>query len=75
MKQSKGESLVEQALNVGSGWLLSLLVWAFLISPLYNIETSLAENMGITIIFTFISIVRGYMWRRYFNKRLENKSL
>ena len=75
MKQSKKESLVEQALNVGSGWLLSLLVWAFLISPLYNIETSLAENMGITIIFTFISIVRGYMWRRYFNKRQENKSL
>jgi len=75
MKQSKKESLVEQVLNVGSGWVVSLLVWAFLISPLYNIETSLAENMGITIIFTFISIVRGYMWRRYFNKRLENKSL
>jgi hypothetical protein len=29
MKQSKKESLVEQVLNVGSGWVVSLLVWAF----------------------------------------------
>ena len=75
MKQSKKESLAEQALNVGFRLAAKFASLAFLISPLYNIETSLAENMGITIIFTFISIVRGYMWRRYFNKRLENKSL
>jgi len=71
--QSKRESIVEQILNVGSGWLLAMLVWAFLISPIYNLDTSFGENIGITTMFTFISIVRGYFWRRYFNKRLEKQ--
>ena len=69
--QSKRHSFIEQVFNVGSGWLLSLLVWTFLIAPLYDVNTTLEENMGITIIFTIISIIRGYIWRRIFNRITE----
>jgi len=75
MSQSKKHSLVEQLLNVGSGWLLSLLVWTFLIAPIYNLPTTFVDNLGITVIFTFISIIRGYFWRRYFNNKTEKQTL
>jgi len=65
-------SLVEQILNVGSGWLLSLFVWSFFITPLFDIQTDMSENTIITAIFTAISVVRGLLWRRLFN-RIENR--
>lgn len=68
MSQRKAISLLESCLNVGSGFVLSLIVWEFVIEPLFGIEKSLRENIGITGIFTVISIVRGYIWRRLFNK-------
>lgn len=65
-KQSKLESLIETNVNVFSGWLISLLLWSFVVSPLFSIDTSMMQNMGITIIFTIVSVVRGYYWRRFF---------
>tara|TARA_R100000458_G_scaffold59953_1_gene73350 strand:+ start:64303 stop:64530 length:228 start_codon:yes stop_codon:yes gene_type:complete len=75
MSQSKTHSIIEQVLNVGSGWLLSLLVWTFLIAPIYELDTTFMQNMEITIIFTMISIVRGYIWRRFFNRITEKQTI
>jgi len=66
-KQSKLESLIESFVNTFSGWFISFLLWSFAIGPLFNIETSILENMGITAIFTVVSIGRSYFWRRFFN--------
>lgn len=68
MTQHKSISLLESCMNVGSGFILSLVVWEVVIEPLFGIEKSLRDNIGITGIFTAISIVRGYIWRRLFNK-------
>lgn len=68
MSQRKAISLLESCTNVGSGFVLSLIVWELVIEPLFGIEKSLAENIGITGIFTVISIARGYIWRRIFNR-------
>lgn len=67
--QSKKLSLIESICNVGSGFIISLLVWVYLIGPLFGIEKDLKQGLGITCIFTGISIVRGYIWRRLFNRR------
>lgn len=66
--QTKRHSLLEQVLNVGSGFILSSLVWQFVIIQWWDIHTSFSENLQITSVFTIVSIARGYVWRRLFNK-------
>lgn len=67
MGQSKLASLMEQVINVASGWLLSLFVWVYLIVPMYDMNVQFNENLSIVSIFTLISVIRGFLWRRYFN--------
>lgn len=66
--QSRKQSLIEQLLNVGSGFLVSLLLWSYVIVPVWSIEVSTQDNLAITLTFTVVSVARGYMWRRLFNK-------
>lgn len=65
--QSKLDSLIEQLLNIGSGFVLSLCVWEFVVKPIWSIETSFVENLQITVLFTVVSLARSYAWRRAFN--------
>jgi predicted DNA-binding transcriptional regulator len=68
MRQSKRESLVEACINTASAFFLSLLIWQYLVAPLYGFRVSWQDNFGITTIFTIASILRGYVWRRVFNR-------
>lgn len=67
MMQTRRSSLVEAFLNTMSGYVLSVFVQIHLF-PLYGIHLSLGDNLGIVAIFTAISIVRSYLWRRIFNR-------
>jgi len=69
MKQTKQSSFTEACLTVGSGFLISLLAMEILF-PLYNIQTSLQTNIEIVCIMTVVSIIRTYVVRRCFNRRL-----
>ncbi len=66
--QPKKSSLLEMVLNQLSGMLIAYLAWLFIITPVYNIEVDSNENIEIVLIFTVISIIRGYIWRRTFTK-------
>lgn len=81
--QSKRHSIIEAASNVFSG-----MVIAFVISQLAHVfapeirqyvwegfewKVSAGSNVIMTVILTVISIVRGYLWRRHFNKRHLNE--
>jgi len=68
--QSRFASGVEAALNVLSGFFISLGVWVFLVIPLWDIQgVHLYDNLGITCLFTVTSLLRSYCWRRIFNSR------
>lgn len=67
--QTRSGSLLESTLNIGSGFLISLIVWQYT-GPLFGYEVTFYDNLGITSVFTVISIVRSYLWRRFFNRRL-----
>lgn len=69
MSQSRLESAVEQATNIGSGFILAMIVFQFIILPIWgNLQDiSVADNFWITCIFTVTSFARGYLWRRFFN--------
>ena len=66
MSQSRSSSLLEQCLSTASGFILSMCVWAVVIVPLWNVPIRFIDNLAITSIFTVVSIIRGYVWRRVF---------
>lgn len=66
MSQSRLGSITESVLNVGSGFVISYLLMAYVISPLYDLELKPQNNFTITAIFTVVSITRTYLWRRYY---------
>ena len=77
--QSKRHSIIESCSNVFSG-----MVIAFTISQLahwfepqiqkyiwsgFEWHISISSNILMTLILTVVSILRGYAWRRYFNRK------
>ena len=68
MSQHKMDSLMETVTNTGIGFVVSLITWVF-VARGYGIPVTWGQNLGITGIFTVVSIVRGYVLRRAFNGR------
>ena len=69
--QSKLESLIETCLNVLIGFCISFSAWP-VVASIFDLPYSTAQNLGITGIFTALSITRGYVVRRFFNQRLHS---
>ena len=64
--QSKMDSLIETLTNVGIGWFISFIA-NMLVLPLFGYNINLTDGVLISIIFTIISIIRGYVVRRWFS--------
>ncbi len=73
LTQSKLESFVETTLNIGSGFILSLLTWIFIVPIIFGITSDFSQSIGITILFTIVSLTRNYIWRRIFNSCTKKK--
>lgn len=65
--QSRLASLAEAAANVAVGFLLALGLQVVLMHA-YGIEQDLWRDLQITCLFTVLSLVRGYVLRRLFNR-------
>ena len=65
--QSRKHSLFESLVNTAIGFLVSMLTWV-IVARLYGIPMTWADNLGITAIFTVVSIARQYVLRRIFNR-------
>lgn len=81
--QTRKHSFIESTTNVASG-----IVIAFAISQLahwfepqiqryiwsgFVWQVSAGSNAIMTLILTLVSIIRGYAWRRHFNRKLEQR--
>ncbi len=60
--------MIETLTNVGIGWFISFIA-NMLVLPLFGYNINLTDGVLISIIFTIISIVRGYVVRRWFNSK------
>lgn len=69
MNQSKLESIVESTFNTVVGYVLAV-ICQVLIFPMFGINVSVSTNVAIVTIFTVISFVRVYLFRRLFNAGL-----
>ena len=72
MAQTKLESAVEVVVNVLIGYVVAT-ASQILIFPLFGIFLPLSDNLLIGAYFTAISIVRGYVVRRIFNRKEVNE--
>lgn len=67
ISQSRLESAIEQAVNTVSGFVIAWLAWQFLVPLLIpGLAPSPGQSAAVIWIFTVLSIVRGYFWRRFF---------
>ena len=66
--QSKRESMIESLTSTTIGWFISFIA-NMLVLPLFGYNINLTDGLLISIIFTIISIVRGYVVRRWFNSK------
>lgn len=66
--QTRIQSAIEQVLNVGSGFIVSLAFLTWIVVPVWHLQVNRVENIQITAAFTVLSVVRGYVWRRIFNR-------
>lgn len=66
MRQSKLDSLVEAIVNTVIGFCVTMAVYPF-INWVCGIEMNASQATLSTLLFTLISIFRGYVIRRFFN--------
>lgn len=65
--QSKKHSMLEICTSVFVGYWIALLTQELLMHW-YGITATHSENAQIVLVFTFVSIIRGYIFRRIFNR-------
>jgi len=70
MHQTKLESFIESVLNIGSGFFIAWAV-SFVIYPWFGVELPATTYLSLTTIFTVISVLRSYVWRRFFNSGIH----
>lgn len=70
MQQSKLDSLIEALLSTFIGFVVSFTA-NLMLMPLLGIPVSLSQNFILTVAFTFVSVARSYLVRRFANKYLS----
>ncbi len=74
MTQSRSMSLAEAAMNVVVGYVLAILT-QLAVFPLFGLEAALSEHLAIGMAFVGVSLARGYVLRRLFERLRRGRSL
>ena len=64
--QSRLTSMAEAIVNVLVGFWVAVLS-QMLVFPLFDLQASFSQNIGMGLIFTVVSLLRSYLLRRFFN--------
>ena len=70
MQQSKLDSLIEALLSTFIGFIVSFTA-NLILMPMLGIPVNLSQNFILTVAFTFVSVARSYLVRRFANKYLS----
>ena len=66
--QTKRQSLIETLTSVFVGWLIGVIL-NLIVLPLFDYNITVVDSLLVSLIFTVISVVRGYLIRRFFNSK------
>jgi hypothetical protein len=64
--QTRLGSLIETLINIGTGFLISMLINIWIL-PQVGCQVTTGQNVFIVVVFTVASIIRSYVLRRIFN--------
>ncbi len=67
MTQSRAMSLLESVANVAIGYMVAICAQV-VIFPIYDIHADTETHLKIGALFTVVSLARGYLLRRLFNR-------
>ena len=68
--QSRLASFIEALTNVGIGMVVSFF-GQIVVSHWYNLPLNVTQNMQIVLFFTVLSVLRSFVVRRWFNRRIK----
>lgn len=68
LMQSKKESFIETLTSVFIGWLIGVIL-NILVLPLFDYNITVIDSLWVSLIFTVVSVIRGYVIRRFFNSK------
>jgi hypothetical protein len=71
MSQSRRGSAVETVVGTAIGFLVSMAATA-VVFPWFGFHPAAQDNLEITAVFTVLSVARGYLVRRLFEKLRGN---
>ena len=66
--QTKRQSLIETLTSVFVGWLIGVIL-NMLVLPLFDYNITVIDSLWVSLIFTVVSVIRGYVIRRFFNSK------
>ena len=70
LMQSKKDSLIESLTSTTIGWLIGVIL-NLTVLPLFDYNITVVDSLLVSLIFTAVSVIRGYIIRRWFNSKDE----
>jgi hypothetical protein len=67
MRQSRRMSIIEAITNVAVGYALAVAT-QMLVFPWFGLHASFGDSLALGLVFTGISLIRGYALRRLFTR-------
>lgn len=67
MAQSRRGSLIEAVTNTVVGYVLAVAT-QFAVFPAFGLRVGVVDNLGLGLVFTAVSLIRGYALRPLFNR-------
>ena len=70
MRQTKLGSFYEACINVAIGFVINYCA-NLVILPLFGFHVGLADNFYIGLLYTVVSVIRSYVVRRWFDRKIH----
>lgn len=70
MRQTRLGSLIEVCINIFIGFWINF-VANLVILPMFGFNVSISDNFLIGFLYTFVSVARSYIVRRWFEKKIQ----
>ena len=71
--QTKLESFFEVCFSLVIGFFVTMAI-SPIVYPMFGHSFSTSQNVGLTLVFTVASLIRGYVVRRWMNTGLKNSA-
>lgn len=73
-RQSRMGSFIEVCINIAIGFTINFFM-NLTIFPLFGWHISVSENLLLGVIYTVVSVIRGYVVRRWFERRIHDAAM